>query len=229
MIPILFRTLLIYVLLCLVMRLMGKRQIAELEPSELITTLLLSELAVLPIENQDVPLLYAVIPIVTVVTLEIGISVLLTHSASLRRRDPNTPGILIDRGEICQEELANNRMSPEELLASLRQQGIVDPREVEYAILEKNGALSIIPWARHRPITPEDLGRKINENGIMHLVVSGGAINERSLCHLGKDAAWVERVCREHQIRRQDVYCLLCNDAQQLIVIPVQKNKKRKR
>lgn len=223
MIPVLFRTFIVYLLLHIVMQLMGKRQIAELEMSELITTLLLSELAVLPIENVNVPLAYAIVPIVTVVTLEIGSSVLLTHSGTLRARSANTPGILICRGEIDQQALSDNRMSLDEFFAALRQQGIADPREVEYAILETNGALSVIPRTEHRPVTPSDLAQSPAERGIMHLIVSNGAVNRRSLSLLGKDTAWLESLCRKRGLPLRDIFCLMCDDSGQSVLIPKSK------
>lgn len=227
MLPVLFRTFVMYLLLHVVMRLMGKRQIAELEMSELITTLLLSELAVLPIENDDIPLLYAILPIITVVTLEIASSVLQTRSATIRTRSSNTPSILICRGEIDPKALSDNRMSLDEFFAALRQQGIADPREVEYAILETNGALSVLPWVRNRPATPSDLGLSVKEGGIMHLIVSDGAINRRALALVGKDQAWLEQLCQKNKLTLRQVYCLLCDDNGQTVLLPKKNNKKK--
>lgn len=223
------RTILLYLFLGAVMRLMGKRQLAQLEMSELITTLLLSELAALPLENHDIPLLYAVIPVLTLVTLEVFISVLLFRLPHLRRRDHNTPSLLIAQGQIDRDELRNNRMTPEELFAALRQQGIADPCEVEYAVLEKNGSLSVIPWARYRPAVPADLGREVAEEGMMHLLISDGVIHERTLHGMGHDRLWLEQLCARRSLSISEVYCLMCNDAGRVIFIPADHNKKSRR
>ena len=220
MLPLLLRTVLLYLFLGLVMRLMGKRQLAQLEMSELITTLLLSELAALPLENHDIPLLYAIVPILTLVSLEIFLSVLLVRFPSLRRRDKNTPSLLISRGMLDRDELRNNRMTPEELFSALRQQGYADPYEIEYAILEKSGALSVIPKAAYRPATPRDVGRDVAREGMMHLLICDGTIHERTLSQLGHDRDWLLALCQKRGYAPKDVYCLLCNDQGRVIFIP---------
>lgn len=213
MITIFLRTLLIYAILAGAMRLMGKRQVGELEVSELIITLLLSEIATLPIENQDIPVLYAVIPIVTLLMLEVGSSVLMMRCPRLKQKLGTTPSMLIVRGKLNQQELIRNRLSVEELLSELRQQGVADLREVEYAILEKNGKMSIILWEQYRPVSARDLKLDTQEEGLMHLVIGHGVINEYSLQLLRRDRAWVASVLRKHRIAQEQVLYLLCDDA----------------
>lgn len=229
MLFLLTRTILLYLFLGLVMRLMGKRQLAELEMSELITTLLLSELAALPLVNHDIPLLYAVVPVLTLVCMEILTSVIFVHLPRLRRCDKNTPSLLIVQGEIDRDELRNNRLTPEELFSALRQQGVADPCEVEYAILEKNGSLSVIPWARYRPAVPADLGREVAEEGMMHLLISDGVAHERTLQRLGHDRVWLENLCARRSLAVEDIYCLMCNDVGRVILIPANRKRGRQR
>ncbi|MBQ7337801.1 MAG: DUF421 domain-containing protein [Clostridia bacterium] len=229
MLPLLLRTIILYLFLGLAMRLMGKRQLAQLEMSELITTLLLSELAALPLENHDIPLLYAIVPILTLMSFEIIHSVLLVQMPRLRRRDRNTPSLLICRGEIDRDELRNNRLTPEELFSALRQQSIADPCEVEYAVLEKNGSLSVIPKAAYRPAVPADIGRDVAEEGMMHLLISDGVIHDRTLCELGQDRAWLNRICEKRGYTPGDLYCLMCNDAGRVIFIPSDRKGKARR
>jgi uncharacterized membrane protein YcaP (DUF421 family) len=213
MITVFIRTLLIYLMVTGCMRLMGKRQIGQLEVSELVTTLLLSEIATLPIENPDIPVLYAVIPVVTLLFLEVGMAVLLSRCPRLRRKIEAPPSMLICRGKLDQGELLRNRLSVEELLSTLRQQGVGDPEEVDYAILEKNGLLSIILKEEHRPVTVKDAGLTARREGMMHVIISGGAVNEYNLRLLGKDGEWLDGVLKRKKARREDVLCLLCNDA----------------
>ncbi|MBR5615790.1 MAG: DUF421 domain-containing protein, partial [Clostridia bacterium] len=181
MITIFVRTLLIYLMVTGAMRLMGKRQIGQLEVSELITTLLLSEIATLPIENPDIPVLYAVVPIVTLLTLEVCTALLLSRHPRLRRKIEASPSMLIRNGKLDQGELARNRLSVDELFAGLRQQGIGDPDEVAYAILEKNGQLSVIQKEQFRHATPSDLSLSVKREGIMHLLISDGDVNEYNM------------------------------------------------
>lgn len=213
MITVLVRTLLVYLMVTGCLRLMGKRQIGQLEVSELVTTLLLSEIATLPIENPDIPMLYVVVPVVTLLFLEVGMALLLSRCPRLRRKLETQPGMLIRGGVLDQRELFRNRLSIEELLASLRQQGVGDPAEVDYAILEENGQLSVILKAPYRPVTVKDEGLSVEREGMMHLIVSDGLINPYNLELLGRDEAWVDALLKQKKTRRKDVLYLLCNDA----------------
>jgi uncharacterized membrane protein YcaP (DUF421 family) len=212
-ITIFIRTILIYLMLTGAMRLMGKRQIGQLEVSELVTTFLLSEIATLPIENPDIPVLHAVVPVVTLLTLEVSMALLLSRSSRLRRKLEAPPSMLICKGRLDQKELLRNRLSVEELLAGLRQQGVSDPEEVDYAILEKNGQLSVILKEPYRPATVKDAGLSVGHEGMMHVLISGGTVNEYNLRLLGKDREWLDGVLKRKKARREDVLCLLCNDA----------------
>ncbi len=224
MITVFIRTLLIYLMVTGAMRLMGKRQIGQLEVSELITTLLLSEIATLPIENPDVPLLYAVIPTVTLLSLEVCMAAVLSRRPRLRRKIETAPSILIRDARLDQRELLRNRMSVEELFAGLRQQGVGDPSEVQYAILEKNGQLSVILGAKYRPATPQDLSIRVKNTGMMHMMISDGTINEYNMSMLGRDKAWLEGVLKGYGAERGDVLYLLCDDAGQTVLERKEKN-----
>ena len=213
MIGILVRTLVVYLVLSGAMRLMGKRQIGELEVSELITTLLISEIATIPIENADIPVLHAVIPIVTLITLEVVMATLLSRHPKLRQALETAPSILICRGKLDQSELIRNRMSVEELFCGLRQQGIADPDEVEYAIMEKNGQLSVIPKAAHRPLEAGDLKSEVRESGIMHILVSDGRVNQYNLRLIGRDEGWLQKQLDKRGLTAVELLYLLCDDA----------------
>ena len=213
MLGIFIRTLVVYLVLTGAMRLMGKRQIGELEVSELITTLLISEIATIPIENADIPVLHAIIPIVTLVTLEVVMATLLSRHPKLRQALETAPSMLICRGTLNQSELIRNRMSVEELFTGLRQQGIADPDEVEYAIMEKNGQLSVIPKAAHRPVEAGDLKSEVRESGIMHMLISDGRINHYNLQLLGRDEGWLQKQLGKRGLQCETLLYFLCDDA----------------
>lgn len=219
MIGIFVRTLVIYLFLTIAMRLMGKRQIGELEVSELITTLLISEIATLPIENPDIPVLHAIIPVVTLATIEIVTATLLARSPTLRHKLETAPSMLICRGVLDQNELIRNRMSVEELFAGLRQQGYATPDEVAYAIMEKNGQLSVIPKAENRPLTAGDIKCEVRESGIMHMLVNDGTVNSYNLKLLGRDEAWLNKQLRKRGVTARDLLYLLCDDAGRIILL----------
>jgi uncharacterized membrane protein YcaP (DUF421 family) len=213
MLGIFVRTLVVYLILTGAMRLMGKRQIGELEVSELITTLLISEIATIPIENADIPVLHAVIPIVTLVTLEVVMATLLSRCPRLRRALETEPSMLICRGQLNHNELTRNRMSVEELFAGLRQQGIADPGEVYYAIMEKNGQLSVIPKAAYRPVEAGEAQGTVKESGIAHLLVCDGKVNQYNLGLLGHDERWLQKQLDRRGLRAEELLYFLCDDA----------------
>lgn len=212
MVTIFIRTLLIYLVLIGTMRLMGKRQIGELEVSELVTTLLLSEIATLPIENQDIPIMYAIIPIITLLFLEVTTSVLLSHCPKLKGVLSARPSILIDRGRLDQKELARMRLSFEELISELRQQSISDIDDVYYAILEKNGKISVLLKNEAAPVTVRQAGTEPDRDGIMHILVSGGIINRHGLKSAGVTEHEVFQMLKEHGASIRETYYLMIND-----------------
>jgi uncharacterized membrane protein YcaP (DUF421 family) len=225
MITIFIRTLLIYAMVTGAMRLMGKRQIGQLEVSELITTLLLSEIATLPIENPDVPVLHAVIPIVTLLTLEVCMALLLSHRPKLRQKLEAPPSMLIRGGKLDQKELFRNRLSVDELFAGLRQQGVGDPTEVQYAILEKNGQLSVILKEQYRPATAGDVSSSVERTGMMHLIISDGEVNAYNMKLLGRNDDWLAGALKKARVTQKEVLYLLCNDAGQTALVRKEKER----
>ena len=222
---ILFRTLIIYALLILAMRLMGKRQIGELEVSELVGTLILSEIASMPIENQEIPVSYALIPIVTITAIEIIMSVVLIKFPKLKTLISTRPSTLIENGVINQRELSRARISAEELVGELRQQSIADITEVNYAILEQNGKISVIPKADYRPATLSDMKIAASESGIMHILVSNGYINDYNMKKHNKSLDWLKKKSAEHHCSTDQIYLLLIDDNDNICLIPKEPNK----
>ncbi len=168
MASIFIRTVIIYVLLSFSMKIMGKRQIGELDVSDLISTLLISELAAIPIDDPDIPLFNAIIPILFIVSLEIIISSMKNKSNRIKKYVEGQPAFIIYKGRLLQETLRENRISINELLCEMRIQGIGDIRDIDYCSLEANGKLSIL--------------KKQNSGGaIARPLIIDGEINEKEL------------------------------------------------
>lgn len=220
MATILIRTLIVYVSLMAMMRFMGKRQLGELEISELITTLLLSEIASLPITNPDTPLAYALLPILTLVALEVLLSGLLLKIPALKNLLAIRPAILIHHGKVIPSAMRSIRISADELVSQLRLKNVTDPSTVEYAILEPNGQISIILRATERQATTEELGIASVEEGMMHLIIADGKINQRNLRLAGKNQRWLDKYLSEQRIRLKDVFMLMADDAGQVRLYP---------
>ena len=220
MITIFIRTLIVYFFLIATMRFMGKRQLGELEISDLVTTLLLSDIATLPITNTDIPLSHALIPILTLTSLELALSGLLLKLPLLKRVLSVRPAILVKHGKPDSAAMETARVSAEELLSQLRQKDIADPSEVEYAILEPNGQISIIKKASQKEATAADLGLSPDERGMMHLLVCDGKINQRNLTLAGWDEARLFRELTRRKIKLPDVFLLLADDRGRVALYP---------
>lgn len=208
----LIRTILIYFLLILVMRLSGKRQIGEIQLSELITTFLLSELASYPLTDPAIPFLHAVVPILTIVCLEIILSFLTTKSAFMKKLLDGKPSIIIRRGVLDQKEMLKMRLNLEDLLCELRLNGISAIADVEYAILEQNGQISVFPKEAKRTVTLSDLDMQKKESGIAHAIITDGHINRESLKNARKTEAWLVKTLRAEKIRHTDEVFLMTVD-----------------
>lgn len=219
MVTIVFRTLLIYVLLLLTMRLMGKRQIGELEVTELVTTLLVSEIASIPITNQDIPILHAAIPILLLLILEVLSSWLLLRFPALKPILSASPTLLIRDGSLCQRALSSNRVSVEELMGEIRQQGYSDLSQIDEAILETSGKLTVLPKPAFVTPNASQLGLSLPEDPIFHVVFYAGRVNKAGLSLIGKDPAWLRRELARRHISAKSLYCATANRSGELTLV----------
>ena len=189
MITMLIRTVVIYFLLFIVIRIMGKRQIGELQTSEFIITILLSEIASAPITTPNLPFLHCVLSVLTLLLLELSVSFALLRVNPLKRLFYGSPSVIIRKGRIDIREMKSNRMEIEELMAELRQAGYSDLGDVYYAILEDNGRLSVFPKDSRSPAVKEDLRSPPTiepEKGIAHICVLDGRVVREGL----ESAGW---------------------------------------
>ncbi len=220
MLTILIRTLIIYISLIITMRFMGKRQLGELEISDLVTTLLLSEIASLPIANTDIPLSHALLPILTLTSLEVVLSGILLKIPALKKLLSVRPAILVRNGKPDRATLSAMRITGEELLSQLRQKDVTDPREVAYAILEPNGQVSVVLRASARQATTRELGVNPAESGMMHLIISDGTVNRRNLHLAGRDERWLSEILSAHGLSTEEIFLLLADDGGKVRIYP---------
>ncbi len=213
MLTIFIRVVIVYILLVGTMRLMGKRQIGELQLSELITTILLSELASQPITDNQIPLAFAVIPVAVLLSLEVIISFAVTKLPFLKPIFDGKPSILISRGKLDKQEILKVRISMEELLSSLRIKGIADISDVDYAILEQNGQLSVFPKKQSAPPSAYELGVSPRESGIAHAVIIDSVISEHALKFIGKDRRWLNKRLCHHKVTLDEVFLFTVDDS----------------
>ena len=198
------RTLIIYIFLSFMLRIMGKRQLGELEVSELVSTLLVSEIASLPIDNPDIPLLNAIIPIALIVSIEVILSTIKNKSERLKKTIEGEPEYIIYKGRLLQNALRDNRMSVNELLSQLRAQGVGSIDEVYYAAVEKSGSLSVL---------------KRGETDLAHTIIIDGSIIEENLNSLGYNEIWLEKRLKERSAKRGDIFLMTVTDDGQIGII----------
>ena len=193
---VLVRTLIIYFSLLLVLRLLGKRQLGEMELSEFVVAALIADLAAHPLQDMGIPLLNGLIPILVLFCCEVLIAGLSLKSIRLRSLVFGKPSLLIVHGKILQKEMYKNRFTLDELLQELRAQGITDLNTVDYGVLETNGRLSLILSPAERAVTPGQMGLICQAEGYPSIVISDGRVLEANLRHLGLDRAWLEKQLR---------------------------------
>ena len=226
MASVLFRTLIVYILLSITLRIMGKRQIGELQLSELVSTFILSEIVATPIVNTDLPLLYAIIAICLIISLEIIVSYTKNKSSVLKKLLDSKPNVIIEKGELVQSELKTLRISLEELLSALRLQGVDNISDVRYAIVEPNGKLSLILNADREPVTVGDLGIDPKPRGLSYSIIVDGEINKKNLERSGHNERWLNEALKKKKLTAKQTFLFSVNDAEEITIIKKQKDKK---
>ncbi len=211
------RTIVLYLLLIGVVRLMGKRQIGQMEPSEFVVTMLVANLASIPMQDGGLPLFSGVVPIVTVLGLELVLSALSMKSMRLRKILCGKPVILVENGNILQKNLKKTRVTLDELTGHLREKDVLDLKAVQYAILETNGNLSVFPYPKERPATAGEAGVQVQKQYMPITVVSDGVLMKKNLPLVKKDVAWVQRVLREHQATLEQTWLLTVDGGDKIV------------
>lgn len=204
----LIRTVILYLTLVTVIRLMGKRQLGEMEPSEFVVTLLIADLASVPMQDLGIPLLSGVIPILIILSLEVFLSTLSYHSVLFRRILCGKPVILIENGKILAKSMDQTRLTPEELKEHLREKGIVDLNTVKFAILETNGQISALLNPKDQPLTAGDANVKTGSLELPITLISGGRVLKDNLKLSGRSETWLNEILNEHKCTSRDVLLL---------------------
>jgi len=211
------RTLILYLLIMLGLRLMGKRQIGELEPSELVLTMMLSDLATVPMQDFGIPLLAGVIPIVTLLALSMLFSQLSLHHLRFRALVCGTPTVLIREGVLQQAAMRRNRYTIDELLEELRGQGISSIEDVKYAVLENSGQLSVLPWSQ--PPTAAQLGLQ-DQVTLPVVLINDGRLLRGNLTACGHDETWLrETLQREGLTSPREVFLLTLDETGETVCV----------
>ena len=202
------RTIVLYCILIAVIRLMGKRQIGQMEASEFVVTMLVANLASIPMQDSAIPLFSGLVPILTVLGVELLLSALSLRSIKLRKMLCGKPVILIENGNILQKNLEKTRVTLDELTGHLREKDVLDLKAVQYAILETNGNLSVFPYPKERPATAREAGIQTRRQYLPITIISDGKLLPQNLQKAGKNTAWVRKVLSQYDATVHDTWLL---------------------
>lgn len=202
------RTVIIYLIVILAVRLMGKRQISQLQASELVVTMLISDFAVIPMQDGGQPLLSGILPIFVLISLEIFLSILMLKSQRIRHIVSGNPVVVIQNGKILQNNMKALRLSIEELFEQLRQKDVFSLLDVAYAIVETNGSLSVIKYASADYLRPTDIGVSAKDTGPDLVVISDGKLSNEALELSGQDEQSVKNMLKKEKTSMEEVFIL---------------------
>jgi len=186
-----YRTILIYFLVLVVVRLMGKREIGQLSPFDFVVAIIIAELAAMPMEATDIPLWHSIVPLLVLGVLEVLMSYATLFSQFIRGLVYGRPQIIIRNGRLQRHEMRKARYNLDDLLAQLREKDIVNVSDVEFAVLETSGKLSVIPRSQKRPLTPADLGIETGYEGLPVILVMDGNVINGNLAEANLDGEWL--------------------------------------
>ena len=200
MTTIVFRTIFMYAVIICSMKLMGKRQLGQMQISEFVTAMILSELAALPISDKSFPILYCLVPLILIISFEVIMSYITLKSENARSFLESTPTILIDKGVLNQKALCETRITINELMVELRIAGLSSISEAEYVFLEPNGKFSVIPKVKFRQLTVSDMNLDLPESEPDVTLISDGTIVKVGLEYLGKSKKQVIKSIKPHPL-----------------------------
>ncbi|MDF2503105.1 DUF421 domain-containing protein [Clostridium sp.] len=204
------RTIILYILIVVVMRVMGKRQIGELQPFELGITIIISDLASLPMQDTRIPIMHGIIPIITLLFIEILVSILQLKIQTARLIISGKPSILINNGKVDIDVMRSQRLNMNDLLEEIRIKGYYNIEDIEFAILETSGQLSVIPKTELSNATKEDVNVKSKQDTIPVTLILDGVVNRKNLNIINRDEKWLLSTLRSKNINSyKDVFIAL--------------------
>ena len=214
MLTIFVRSVLLFVAAVAAMRVMGKRQVGQLQPYELVVVIMIAELAATPMGSVGIPLLYGLVPMIALIVCHGIMTALCMRSGKFRLLICGQPTVLIRNGAICEKEMRKTAMTLNDLMEALRTGGALDPSQVGTAVLETAGHVTVFPKAQARPVTPEDMHLDPPPEGLPLPLIMDGHVQQENLQKGGWTASWLERQVRDMgYITPEDVLFLCINTA----------------
>lgn len=218
-----FRAIVLYIIVLIVMRLMGKREIGQLQPFELAISIMIADLASLPMTETGVPISNGIIPILGLLVMHLAISMLNMKSTKAREIICGKPSILIFRGKVNEKVLKKERFTINELEERLRDNNIFNIGDVEYAVLETSGQVTVIPKPNKRPTTPEDFNMEPKYEGIPYDLVVDGKVMYKNLEKIGKNYVWLQKQTEKFGIKPEEALIVTIDGDNQFFCQPLEK------
>lgn len=216
MLIITIRTIFVYLLIIFCLRLMGKKQLGELQPSELVTTIMISNIATLALEDSAIPLLMGIIPILMIVSLDVIMSGIMLKSRKIRKIVSGTPKVIISNGIIDQGQLKNLRYTLDDVAEAMREQGIFDISQVQYAIVETNGKINFLQKDEGSKNPPE-------------IIIKDGEISEENLAITGLGEGWVKKILEKDGQKKAEVFVMSADSEGKHVIVAKEDNKQEKK
>lgn len=204
-----FRTIILYLCVVTAMRIMGKRQLGELQPSEFVVALMISDLASIPLGEKDVGIFRGILPIIALVLMELFFSVLVIKSETMRKIITGSPVQIVKDGKILMRELKRLRICVDDVMEQLRLAGYSSISQIDSAIIETNGQLSIIPIEKERPVICSDLGLSPPQTHVPHTIISDGVLREENLKGAGLSEKWLRKKLSKYNIENYSQVALM--------------------
>lgn len=213
------RAVILYLIVIISVRIMGKRQIGELQPSELVITILVSNIATLPLEDLNIPLIMGILPILSLVCFEVIMSWLTLKSRKLRHIISGSPKVIITDGVLDQQVMKDLRYSVDDIMTALRSNNIFDISNVQYAVVETNGSVSVCEKFEYKNATNQDLGIAGKSANPPVIIISDGKVIPQGLQEIGIERNWVTALLERKHISENDVFLLLADKNKEYTLI----------
>ena len=205
---VLIRAVILYILITFSLRLMGKRQLGELQPSELVVTILISNIAAIPVEDSSVPMIMGIVPILTLVCLDVIMSGIMLKSAAIRKLMIGSPRIIISGGDIMQNEMKRLRYTVDDLVEAMRDQQIFDITQIQYAIVETTGKINFLLKKDYQPAEKQDVSVKGSTADPPSVIIRDGVVDKQQLSLLDLGEGWLTKILRENNIGEKGVFLM---------------------
>ena len=219
---VLIRAMVLYIVITFSLRLMGKRQLGELQPSELVVTILISNIAAIPVEDSSMPMIMGIVPILTLVSLDVIVSSVMLKSSKFRKLMIGSPRIIVSEGKVLQKEMKKLRYTVDDLIAAMREQQIFDLNEIQYAIVETTGKINFFQKKDFQTATKKDVDKGGSTENPQSIIIRDGILDYEQLDILGLGRGWLNETLRANGATIKGVFLMTADKNGKSTVIPRQ-------